>query len=39
MKVGKKEGKTTTGCFTPTVVAEIRYAGVEQAAGYRGILA
>lgn len=39
MKEGEKEGTTTTGCCTPTVVAEVRYAGVEQAAGYRGILA
>ena len=38
MKDGKKEGTTKTGC-TPNVVAEIRYAGVDQAAGYRGILA
>lgn len=34
-----KEGTTKSGCRTPTVVAEIRYAGAERAAGYRGILA
>jgi hypothetical protein len=40
MKEGKKEGTMTkTGCCTPTVVAEIRYDGVDRAAGYRGILA
>jgi len=39
MNEGKTEGTTTTGCCTPSVVAEIRYASVVQAAGYRGILA